>query len=57
MDFYVYRFNDFGKNRIKSFNVSPDAFLQLMLQLTYFKYVRIKTLQPRIDILKTWSMK
>ena len=50
MDFYVYRFNDFGKNRIKSFNVSPDAFLQLMLQLTYFKYVRIKTLQPRIDI-------
>jgi len=37
MDFYVYRFNDFGKNRIKSFNVSPDAFLQLMLQLTYFK--------------------
>ena len=37
MDFYVYRFNDFGKNRIKSFNVSPDSFLQLMLQLTYFK--------------------
>lgn len=33
----VFDFEDFGKNFIKSCNCSPDAFLQMSLQLTYFK--------------------
>lgn len=37
LDFQVFRFTHYGKNRIKTFNVSPDVYLQLMLQWTYFK--------------------
>ncbi|XP_054258688.1 choline O-acetyltransferase-like isoform X1 [Macrosteles quadrilineatus] len=37
LDFYVYRFNGYGKDFIKSCNVSPDAYIQLALQLAYYK--------------------
>nr|CAG4650892.1 EOG090X04D9 [Simocephalus serrulatus] len=37
LDFRVFRFTSYGKNRIKTFNVSPDVYIQLMLQWTYFK--------------------
>lgn len=30
-------FRDFGKGRIKKFKCSPDAFMQMALQLTYYK--------------------
>ncbi|XP_018791208.1 PREDICTED: choline O-acetyltransferase [Bactrocera latifrons] len=36
-DLYVYRYKGYGKNFIKQCKCSPDAFLQLMLQLSYFK--------------------
>nr|CAH0108343.1 unnamed protein product [Daphnia galeata] len=37
LDFRVFRFTLYGKNRIKTFNVSPDVYIQLMLQWTYYK--------------------
>ncbi|XP_055550959.1 choline O-acetyltransferase isoform X2 [Wyeomyia smithii] len=37
LDFYVYRYKAFGKNFIKACQVSPDAFIQLALQLAYYK--------------------
>lgn len=38
LDFYVYRYKDYGKTFIKSCQVSPDVYIQLALQLAYFKY-------------------
>ena len=38
LDFRVFRFTFYGKERIKTFNVSPDVYIQLLLQLTYHKY-------------------
>lgn len=37
LDFYVYRYKGYGKNFIKACQVSPDAYIQLSLQLAYFK--------------------
>ena len=39
LDLYVLRFNRFGKEFPKKQNMSPDAFIQLALQLTYYKSV------------------
>lgn len=37
LDFYVYHFKSYGKAFIKSCKVSPDVYIQLALQLAYFK--------------------
>ncbi|XP_021925561.1 choline O-acetyltransferase-like isoform X2 [Zootermopsis nevadensis] len=37
LDFYVYRFPGYGKEYIKSVKCSPDAYIQLSLQLAYFR--------------------
>ena len=37
IDMFVLRFEDFGKNFPKSQNMSPDAFIQLALQLAYYR--------------------
>ncbi|XP_044760745.1 choline O-acetyltransferase [Coccinella septempunctata] len=37
LDFQVFRFNNYGKNFIKSCNVSPDVYIQLALQLAYYR--------------------
>lgn len=37
LDFYLLRFEKFGKEFPKSQNMSPDCFIQLALQLTYYK--------------------
>lgn len=37
LDFYVYRYQNYGKSFIKGCQVSPDAFIQLALQLAYYK--------------------
>lgn len=34
---FFLRFNTYGKDFIKSCNVSPDGFIQLALQLTYYR--------------------
>lgn len=36
-DLYVLHFKEFGKEFAKSQNISPDVFVQLALQLTYYK--------------------
>lgn len=36
-DLYVLHFKEFGKEFPKSQNISPDVFVQLALQLTYYK--------------------
>ncbi|XP_045460788.1 choline O-acetyltransferase isoform X2 [Harmonia axyridis] len=37
LDFQVFRFNNYGKNFIKSCSVSPDVYVQLALQLAYYR--------------------
>ena len=40
VDLYVLCFVEFGKQFIKEQRISPDAFIQLALQLTYYKVHR-----------------
>ncbi|KAM9779969.1 carnitine O-palmitoyltransferase 1, liver isoform [Neosynchiropus ocellatus] len=37
VDCHVFPFREFGKGRIKKLRVSPDAFIQITLQLAYFR--------------------
>lgn len=37
LDFHVLKFKGFGRDFPKSQGMSPDAFIQLALQLTYYK--------------------
>ncbi|EDW04619.1 GH23211 [Drosophila grimshawi] len=37
LDFYVYRYKGYGKNFVKSCQVSPDVYIQLALQLAHYK--------------------
>ncbi|KAM9783830.1 carnitine O-palmitoyltransferase 1, liver isoform isoform X1 [Syngnathus typhle] len=37
VDCHVFPFRDFGKGRIKKLRVSPDAFIQIALQLAYYR--------------------
>ncbi|XP_057261088.1 carnitine O-palmitoyltransferase 1, muscle isoform-like, partial [Pezoporus wallicus] len=37
VDFHVFHFSDFGKGLIKRCRTSPDAFIQISLQLAHFR--------------------
>uniref|UniRef100_A0A665UYQ4 carnitine O-palmitoyltransferase n=1 Tax=Echeneis naucrates TaxID=173247 RepID=A0A665UYQ4_ECHNA len=47
VDFHVFSFRDFGKGKIKKCRVSPDAFIQMVLQMAYY---RVTFLWNRADI-------
>ncbi|XP_029312035.1 carnitine O-palmitoyltransferase 1, liver isoform isoform X2 [Cottoperca gobio] len=37
VDLHVFSFQDFGKGKVKKCRVSPDAFIQIALQLAYYR--------------------
>ena len=37
LDLHVFGYDVFGKGEIKKFGISPDAFLQMALQLAYYR--------------------
>lgn len=37
LDYEAFQFYGYGKNLIKQFKVSPDAYVQMMIQLAYYK--------------------
>uniref|UniRef100_A0A672JQN1 carnitine O-palmitoyltransferase n=1 Tax=Salarias fasciatus TaxID=181472 RepID=A0A672JQN1_SALFA len=37
VDFHVFSFRDFGKGKVKKCRASPDAFIQMVLQLAYYR--------------------
>lgn len=43
VDMHIFPFNNFGKGLIKKCKTSPDAFIQIALQLAHF---RVKILTP-----------
>ena len=43
LDLVVLRFEDFGKDFIKAQKMSPDGFMQLALQLAFYKCNNTKT--------------
>ncbi|XP_046865290.1 choline O-acetyltransferase [Drosophila willistoni] len=67
LDFYVYCYQGYGKNFIKSSQVSPDVYIQLALQLAHYKlyghlvatYESASTrrfLHGRVDCIRAASM-
>ncbi|CAL8264510.1 unnamed protein product [Gadus morhua 'NCC'] len=52
VDCHVFPFRDFGKGRIKKLRISPDAFIQLSLQLAYYRvseaYDRVSEAYDRV---------
>ena len=40
---YVLAFNEFGKGLIKTFRMSPDAFIQAALQLAHYRVRNLST--------------
>lgn len=40
LDMYVLKHDDFGKGIMKKCKISPDAFIQMALQMAYFKVRR-----------------
>jgi choline O-acetyltransferase len=37
LDFYLYKYEKFGRNFPKKVKMSPDSFVQLSMQLAYYK--------------------
>lgn len=62
LDLCILWFQDYTKEFIKTCSISPDAYIQLALQLTYFRYAKqnffIKSkmkIKPRIRVSKMFA--
>lgn len=42
LDFIVYKFDNYGKTFIKKQKYSPDAFIQVALQLAFYRWVKAR---------------
>lgn len=42
VDMHVVVFRDFGKAKVKKCRVNPDAFIQIALQLAYYRVIQNK---------------
>lgn len=40
LDFTAYKFENYGKEFIKKQKMSPDAYIQVALQLAFYRYVK-----------------
>lgn len=47
----VWQFHGFGKEEIKAYGMSPDAFVQMLIQLAYYKYTG--TVRPTYESAST----
>jgi choline O-acetyltransferase len=41
LDMYILKYNKFGRDFPKDIKISPDTFIQLSMQLTYYRFVTI----------------
>lgn len=39
LELYILKFDAFGKNFPKSQKISPDAFVQIAMQLAFYRYI------------------
>ena len=44
VDIEVFKFEGYGKSFIKTCNCSPDAYMQMSLQLAYYRYTMLQKL-------------
>ncbi|KAG7881844.1 hypothetical protein KL906_001504 [Ogataea polymorpha] len=51
LDLRVWQFHGLGKSHIKLFKASPDAFIQMLIQLAYYKYTG--TVRPTYESAST----
>lgn len=42
VDFHVFSFGHFGKGKIKKLQLSPDAFIQVALQVAHYRVSSLK---------------
>ena len=42
-DHQIFVFEDYGKGFVKSQKLSPDSFIQIAIQLTFYKYINSHT--------------
>ena len=40
LDMYILKYNKFGRDFPKNIKISPDSFIQLSMQLAYYRLVR-----------------
>ena len=52
VDIEVFKFEGYGKSFIKTCNCSPDAYMQMSLQLAYYRYTMLQKLSKCED--KAW---
>lgn len=50
IDFHVFPIQEFGKGAIKKCKISPDAFIQIALQLAYYRVSKTQNPTQRAEV-------